>query len=292
MAQSSHLTRSHRSCHACRASQVCDRAPRDCITAATAAGRQGSMRRFDAAARCGAVQVSARLSTAHQPTRPRCSALPPVGSARLLALLGATRRGSMRRGVTRHGAGRAKRAMRRGSAWGGVPRLSSAWLVAAWRGAAWRSTAWHGTVRHGIRRSAARWTRLVATRCGSMRRNTATGLGGLGRGGLRVEWRAVARRGAAWHRAARLSLRPDHHLARTTASSPPLHPPHGRTFQICVARDESVSTRVGCLCGALWMLVTLVGEWILRGPWLCPICVSSCTRPPHVDRNPCTCTCV
>ena len=168
--------------------------------------------------------------------------------------------------------------MRRGSAWGGVPRLSSAWLVAAWRGAAWRSTAWHGTVRHGMtrhgidaaaRRSAARWTRLVATRCGSMRRST--GLGGLGRGGLRVEWRAVARRGAAWLRAARLSLRPDHHLARTTASSPPLHPPHGRTFSdLRGSRRERFHSR--------WVLVRCVvdvsdsvGEWILRGPWLCPI---------------------
>ena len=183
--------------------------------------------------------------------------------------------------------------------WRASAQLSVARRCMARRGMAQHSVARHGAARHdaarhdaAARRSAARWTRLVATRCGSMRRSTATGLGGLGRGGLRVEWRAVARRGAAWHRAARLSLRPDHHLARTAASSPPLHPPHGRTFQICVARDESVSTRVGCLCGALWMLVTLVGEWILRGPWLCPICVSSCTRPPHVDRNPCTCTCV
>ena len=138
------------------------------------------------------------------------------------------------------------------------------------RGMAQHSVARHGAARHdaarhdaAARRSAARWTRLVATRCGSMRRST--GLGGLGRGGLRVEWRAVARRGAAWLRAARLSLRPDHHLARTTASSPPLHPPHGRTFQICVARDESVSTPVGCLCGALWMLVTLLGNGFCVG---------------------------
>jgi len=229
MAQSSHLTRSHRSCHACRASQVCDRAPRDCITAATAAGRQGSMRRFDAAARCGAVQVSARLSTAHQPTRPRCSALPPVGSARLLALLGATRRGSMRRGVTRHGAGRAKRAMRRGSAWGGVPRLSSAWLVAAWRGAAWRSTAWHGTVRHGMtrhgmtrRHGAARrggrgWLRRVAARCGAAPPPALVGSVGVGFAWNGAPWRGVVRPGTARHGSA---------FALTTTSRAP--PPHRR----------------------------------------------------------------
>jgi hypothetical protein len=144
MAQSSHLTRSHRSCHACRASQVCDRAPRDCITAATAAGRQGSMRRFDAAARCGAVQVSARLSTAHQPTRPRCSALPPVGSARLLALLGATRRGSMRRGVTRHGAARSARC--------GVGRRGVACLGSAQRGSSLHGAARHGAAQRGTAR--------------------------------------------------------------------------------------------------------------------------------------------
>ena len=162
--------------------------------------------------------------------------------------------------------------MRRGSAWGGVPRLSSAWLVAAWRGAAWRSTAWHGTVRHGMtrhgmtrRHGAARrggrgWLRRVAARCGAA--PALVGSVGVGFAWNGAPWRGVVRPGSARHGSA---------FALTTTSRAP--PPHRRPctrrtvalFQICVARDESVSTRVGCLCGALWMLVTLLGNGFCVG---------------------------
>ena len=73
--------------------------------------------------------------TAHQPARPRCSALPPVGSARFVALLGVARRGSARLGTARR---EAKRSARCGVGQRGVSaRLSvGAARIAAWRGAA------------------------------------------------------------------------------------------------------------------------------------------------------------
>ena len=117
--------------------------------------------------------------------------------------------------------------MRRGSAWGGVPRLSSAWLVAAWRGAAWRSTAWHGTVRHGMtrhgmtrRHGAARrggrgWLRRVAARCGAA--PALVGSVGVGFAWNGAPWRGVVRPGSARHGSA---------FALTTTSRAP--PPHRR----------------------------------------------------------------
>jgi hypothetical protein len=120
----------------------------------------------------------------------------------------------------------------------------------------------HGmTRRHGAARRGGRgWLRRVAARCGAA--PALVGSVGVGFAWNGAPWRGVVRPGSARHGSA--------FALTTTSRAPPphCHPCTRRTvalFQICVARDESVSTPVGCLCGALWMLVTLLGNGFCVG---------------------------
>jgi hypothetical protein len=214
--------------------------------------------------------------------RPRCSAPPPVrGTARLdagrRAWSGSARRNAFRAariGLAQHGP-----RVWYGSARCGVPWLGSQcgmaqrciWRGAARRGTARRGMAWQSAARFDTVRDDAAPRRprpgvgfvLSAFRCGVgwrgvVRRGTVARLGSGFQPSSRRGCRGEAQRSAA--------LRP---AATTTASPPSLDLPRHRCAPPClVCYLCFVSCGSLCCCSVLLLI------------------------PPHVDRNPCTCTCV